>query len=280
MKTLSLLAVGLLSTSLASAQIVRDLGRLGPSDVWCQVSTTENGDVGYPNSEVGVLNQGIYELSFIAGGSSVEVAISSDAAGLLDNFLIVERGILFNAGESFLSDTCYQGSLPEFPQARVPVFAAAAMPAGIPWSMLFGSDQATLEGLGWTFTNATVDAAGSATENVVLNDQGTITAVCPAGGAPACTAGTGQLEMFGAPGNEAVVTFSADGLVPGATYTFVAWWDFTPSTNVSITIGGAPNALEIPSLDGIGAAGLALALALAALVAVARRRAAVSSSVR
>jgi hypothetical protein len=258
----------------SEAQIDRGLGRLGPSNVWCQISTSENGDtgMGYTNSDPVILNQGYFELSFVATGSTVDVEIASDATGVLDNFLIVERSVLFDNAASFLSSTCYQGSQPEFPQARVPVFTAGAFPPEIPYAMLFGTTQAALEGLGWTFTNATVDPAGSATENVVLNNEGTVTAVCPGSGAPACTAGTGQLSLAGAPGNEAVVTFTADGLSAGSTYTFVAFWDIPPTSNVRFVLGGAPNPLEVPTLGGVGAGGLVLALMVAALVLVGRRR--------
>lgn len=262
------------ATTTAHGQIGRELGRLGPSNVWCQISTSANGDsgMGYTNSDPVILNQGYFELSFVATGSTVDVEISSDAAGVLDNLLIVERSALFDNAASFLSSTCYQSSQPEFPQARVPVFTAGAFPPEIPYAMLFGTTQAALEGLGWTFTNATVDPAGSATENVVLNNEGTVTAVCPGAGAPACTAGTGQLALAGAPGNEAVVTFTADGLSAGTTYTFVAFWDIPPTSNVQFVIGGAPNPVEIPTLGGVGAAGLVVALLVAALVLVSRRR--------
>lgn len=268
---LAFLSLVLGMPALALAQIDRDLARLGPSDVWCPISTTENGDPPYTNSDPVLLNQGIYELSFVATTSDLAVEMTSDAAGRLDNFLVIERETLFDAGLSFLSTNCHQGSLPEFPQARVPVFTAAAMPTEVAWSMLFDATQATLEGQGWTFENAAVDDGQSATENTQLGVEATVGAECPAAGAPACTAGTGLLVMSGTPGSEAVVTFPVTGLTPGQAYTLVAWWDFQPGTNMSVNILG-PGVLAIPTLDPIGAAGLASLLAVAALVVVSRRR--------
>lgn len=254
------------------AAIDRPLGRLGPDNVWCPISTTEASANPAENSDPVILNQGIFELSFVATADFATVEISTEAVGRLDNFLVVERQILFDPVESFASTDCYQSSDPNFPAGRVPVFAGAAIPGRIAWDELFGDDQATLEGLGWTFFNgAAVDPLTSATENTDPLDQSTVTAECPTDGAPACTEGTGSLTMNGSAGNPARVTFQVDHLTPGTTYTFVAWWDFATSDVVNVSIG-VPGVPVIPTLDRIGVAGLALVLGLVAIVVLARKR--------
>ncbi len=271
-QTRRVLVLVALTLTLASAAFGgrREMIRVGPSNTWCPVGITGGAEAPYLdwNSDPGVLNQGIFELSFVASpAGATTLTFDTEDVGRLDNIFLVERADLFDDGVSLWDLTqCHSGSVAEYPDSRAPVFTAAAPP--FDFHEVFDDDQPTLEAAGWTFLNATVSGGGdSATEAVVLGDDSTISDACPPN--VGCT--TGHVALNGAPGNPARVTVPVSGLQPGVTYTIVAWWDFAPDTQIGIEFSEA--VIEVPALEPTGLALLVLLLVASAIFVVRRRSA-------
>jgi hypothetical protein len=253
-----ILVLALTSATAIEARVRATYTRIGPSDLWCPLSTTRSDQGTGVDSSPTALNLGRYETSFRApadGEVLVVLQTPEDdvAEGLrIDNIFAVERARLFDDLESFWSDgssNCYEGSVEDNPQARVPFFDP---PDGFDFDyvQLFEASQGTLEGEGWFFRHACVEASVSAVEVIPdeANPDDATDEECTGTSSTYCTGLSGSLLLEGKGASDpAVVSFPMGGLVPGTVYTLVMWWYFAPSFELSVDVLDE----EIP-LQGMG----------------------------